>query len=213
MRLLYWTAMFLLMTLVTHVAYVLFAPRLGARALVREMRVELDEGRLHMLSPQTLKRIVRHPVDTTIYAACMLSLEERDAILRGASLRGLWMLTVYSERGDVIYTISDRHVPPGPLHIRFELKQVDEQKGEIALPKLEERRMVVPLDARHALLLLEAWPWHPGQYEVLRAQVAALKCEPAPEPRQLRPEQSTETDAASAGTPSVVLPRPRPEKH
>ncbi len=207
MRLLYWTGMFVLMALVTHLAYVLFAPRLGARAWMREVTERLDENRLHMLSSDLLRRVVRHPTDTTVYAACLMALAERDVILRGGALRGLWMLTVHAPSGDVIYTISDRHLPPGPLHVRFQLARVDAGKGEIALPRLEGRTMVVPLAASRALMLLEAWPWHPGQRDVLRAQVAGLQCVPAARARV--PRATPDTAATAASSANTVRPRPR----
>ncbi len=199
--------MFLLMALVTHLAYVLFAPRMGAQARMHEAAVELGENRLRLLSPEQVRRFVRHPLDTSVHAACMLSLAEHDVILQGQPVRGLWMLTIYGEGGDVLYTISDRHVPPGSFHIRFQLRQASEDKGEIALPKLLASRMVVPLQARRALLLLEAWPWHPGQRDSLRLQVERLRCAPVARPRE---STGVEADKAASGAPSPIIPRPRP---
>ena len=209
MRMIYWTGVFLLMALVTHLAQVLLAPRLGARDWMREMGGELGENRLRVLTNEQVRRILRNPADVTIHAACLLSLAQRDVILRGRAPRGMWILTVYSPRGDVLYSISDRYIPPGVLHIRFLLRQVDRMKGEIALPRLQARRMAVPLSTQRALLLLEAWPWHPGQRALLRRQLASLQC--APVPRMEAPAlRGGKGD--SAAFPARVLPRPRPPR-
>ena len=212
MRALYWTGVFLLMALVTHLAQVLLAPRLGARDWMREMAEELGENRLRVLKGEQVRRILRNPADVAIHAACPLSLARRDVILQGQAPRGLWILTVYSPHGDVLYSISDRYLPPGALHIRFQLRQVDRARGEIALPRLQARRLAVPLSTRRALLLLEAWPWHPGQRELLRRQLADLRCAPAPRagtPALRGRERGEEGGAASA---AEVRPRPRPHR-
>ena len=176
MRLLNWVSMFLLSALVAHLAHVLFSPRQAANAMMHQMQQRMGANSFAVLSGAALRRVVRHPLADAAYGACLVDVSGQPVHLRGPNLRTLWALTVYSPRGDVIYAVTDRHVPAGPLDVRFEYRQLDRGNGEIALPKLRGKTMVVPLDVKQALVLLEAWPWHPGQVPLLQARMKRLTC-------------------------------------
>ena len=175
-RVLYWLATFLLSAVVAHLAYVLFIPRQEARAMMAQVQRRMGANAFHPLSGRALRRFVRHPLPEAAYGACLLDVGDAPVALKGPELRTLWALTVYSPRGDVIYAITDRHVPAGALNVRFEYRKVDKSSGEIALPRLQGKTMVVPLPEKQALALLEAWPWHPGQTPLLKKRLRALSC-------------------------------------
>lgn len=201
-RTLYWLGIFLLSAVVSHLAYVLFAPRQAASAMILQVQQRMGANNFHLLTGPLLRRFVRHPLPEATYGACLLDLQDAPVALKGMDLRTQWALTVYAPRGDVIYAITDRHVPAGSLDVRFEYRGMGE--GEIALPKLQGKTMVVPLSVKQALVLLEAWPWHPGQAPLLARRIRALTCTAMPgTPRAKAPS------SASAET-AVPVPRTRP---
>ena len=205
-RVVQFLGLFLLAALVAHLAYVLLLPPLAANALIGDMRRTLGENVFRLLDAEQLRRIVRHPVPEAVYGACVLRLDERPVVLAGPDMRTMWALTVYSGRGDVVYAVNDRLVPEGRLRVLFEYRRLDSDLGEIALPKLEGRTLVLPLQRPVAFMLLEAWPWHPGQAALLRRLMQRLRCRPvaarAPAPAQ--------TSEASVSKPPI--PRPRPKR-
>lgn len=200
-RALYWLGIFALSALVAHLAHVLISPRQEARSMMLQVQQRMGANAFHPLSGEVLRRFVGHPLAEAAYGACLLDVQETPVALKGPDLRSLWALTVYSPRGDVIYAITDRHLPPGPLDIRFEYRELDRASGEIALPRLRGKTMVVPLAVKQALLLLEAWPWHPGQAPMLQQRMKALTC--AAQPGAARP---------AAGKAGVPVPRARPQR-
>ncbi len=200
---LYWLGIFLLAALVAHLSYVLLAPRQAASAMMKQVRQSMGANSFHALSGVLLRRFVRHPLPEAGYGACLLDVSETPVRLKGPDLRTPWALTVYSPRGDVIYAITDRHVPAGALDVRFEYREVDRASGEIALPKLRGRTMVVPLSVKRALMLLEAWPWHPGQEPLLRSRMKVLTCTAMPRADPAGEERSDTT-------PGAPVPRARP---
>ena len=203
-RIFYWLGVFLLAALVSHLAYTLFMPGYEARALVSQLARDLRANSFHPLQGAALRRLVRHPLPDAAYGACLLDLApDRTVALQGPALRTLWALTLHSERGDVIYAITDRHVPEGRLNVRFQYRP-PRTAGEVILPKLRKAELVVPLAHRRAVLVLEAFPWHPGQRQLLRELLGKLRCE-------ARREKMTEADAATnAGKRVLPMPRSRP---
>ena len=204
-RVLYWLGVFVLSAVVAHLSYVLFAPRQAASALMQQMQRDMGANRFHALSGGRLRRLVRYPLPEAAYGACLVDVSEASVQLEGPDLRTPWALTVYSPRGDVIYAITDRHVPAGPLEVRFEYRKVDRASGEIALPKLRGRTMVVPLSVKEALMLLEAWPWHPGQEQLLQERMKALTCSALP-----RETMATAPEKSWKGDSKAPVPRARP---
>lgn len=197
--------LFLLAALVAHLAYVLLLPPMAAKAIIHDLRRELGENSFQPLSGEKLWRIVRHPVPEAAYGGCVLRLDERPVVLTGPDLRSLWTITVYSPRGDVVYAVNDRLVPEGGLRIRFEYRELDADVGEIALPKLENRTLVLPLQQDSVLMLLEVWPWHPGQTMLVQGLMKRLQCRAIAARRPLRPQKD-------AVVQKVPLPRPRPQR-
>ena len=205
-RLFQLAGLFLATVLVTHLTYVLLLPRMAAGSLLTDLRRDLGRNAFHRLDEKWLRRIVRYPVPEAAYGACLLQLDDRPVMLTGPDLRTQWAITVYSSRGDVVYAVNDRLVPEGSLRIRFEYRELDTSGGEIALPKLEERTLILPLQQASALMLLEAWPWHPGQTPLLRRLMDRLQCRPVSVARPPRPGES----AMPPG--KAPLPRPRPKR-
>ena len=205
-RLFYWLGIFVLTTLVAHLAYVLFLPKYEARALIREMRQRAGVNTFQTLSGAPLRRLVRHPLPDAAYGMCVLELDTQRAVtFQGPDLRALWALTVHSRRGDVIYAITDRHVPPGPVSVRFDYRPPADD-GEIALPRLARGTMVVPLQVRRAVLVLEVFPYHPGQRRLVRELVKKMRCR---EHKIAAPTPAAGTPPASAAPASRTAPLPR----
>ncbi len=197
--------LFLAAALVAHLAYVLLLPRMAANALLAELHQDLGGNVFHRLDGKWLRRIVRHPVPEAAYGVCVLQLKDHPVELTGPDLRSQWAVTVYSPRGDVVYAINDRLVPEGDVRIRFEYRALDSSMGEIALPKLKEKTLVLPLQQASALMLLEAWPWHPGQTPLVHRLMKRLRCHAV---AATRPARSWPNAAAQ----KVPMPRPRPKR-
>lgn len=198
--------LFLLAALVAHLAYVLVLPPMAAHALLDDVRGALGENLFRPLDKKLLRRIVRHPVPEAVYGACVLQLEERPVMFTGPDLRTMWSITVYSPYGNVVYAVSDRSVPQGTLRIRFEYREVDAEIGEIALPKLDKKTLVLPLQHTSALMLLEAWPWHPGQSPLLTQLMQHLRCRP------IALQEIPSVQPAPSSNQAVPIPRPRPRR-
>ena len=201
---------FLLAALSVHMAYVLFVPNRAMDAAFARVMELLPPHRMHEPHGEILKRLVRHPLPEARYAACAFDLREQVLVVRGEPLRTPWFLAVYSPRGGVAYAISNRHVPPGEVHIRFEpISRADEEQGNIRLARVEGKMLRVPLNLRRGVLVLEALPWHPGQREILKERMKKLTCRvlgmPAPEQ-----EQGTAKEDGGGATASRPTPRPRP---
>lgn len=207
-RLFQFLGIFLLAALVAHLAYVLLLPPLAANALIADLRQALGENAFQVLDNRILRRIVRHPVAEAAYGACVLQLNEKSVILSGPDLRTMWAITVYSPRGDVIYAVNDRLVPEGRMRIRFDYRKLKTGQGEIALPKLEKRTLVLPLQHATALMLLEVWPWHPGQTDLVHQLVRHVRCLPV----ALAPTKPGRRQQVTVPPLRVPLPRPRPKR-
>ncbi len=213
-RLFHWLGIFIFAALVTHLSYVLFLPKYEAHALIREMRAVAGANTFTPITGSVLRRLVRHPLPDAAYGMCELELSEKTAVLlRGPDLRAMWALTVYSPRNDVIYAITDRHVPAGSMRVRFEYRP-PASPGEVVLPRLADGTMVVPLRVKQALLVLEIYPRHPGQRPMMRALVEKLRCgerKPAP-PAAAESSAQSATASQARRKRAVLLPRARPAR-
>ncbi|GEM_PF-3473134 len=217
MRLFYWIGVFLLGAVVAHLVFVLIMPKYEARALVGRLHQQLGVNAFTPLQGPLLRRLVRHPLPDATYGACVLDISTQQAtILRGPALRAPWALTVHSPRGDVIYAITDRHVPAGTIDIRFEHRPPAEN-GIIALPRMQQRQLVVPLTVPRAVMVLEVFPWHPGQVRLVRDLVSELQCRSVPLASDAGAAGAAANRAGNATTatdaqPRQPMPRARPQR-
>ncbi len=203
-RIFYWLGVFVLGAVVAHLSFVLFMPRHEARALQAELLRDLGGNSFHVLQGTLLRRLVRHPLPDASYGVCVLDLDsDRGVSLQGPDLRTLWALTIYSPRGDVIYAITDRHVPQGMLNVRF--KYHSAAGGKVALPRLRGKALVVPLTVSRAILVMEAYPWHPGQVKLVRQLLEQMRCTSSP----LENKPPADAAVPTSETPPATTPRPR----
>ncbi len=212
------TAVFLLAGLATHLAVVLLAPQYHTRALLDELQATFSTNTLHPVRGDILRRLARHPHPDARHAVCMLDLRDGAVMVEARQPRSYWSLTVYSPSADVLYAITDRHLPPGRVRIRFEPRAPAARAGAgIALARLAQRTLRVPLAESRAILVVETLAWHPGQADVLDAQLRAMRCAPAPR-NNTPPAAATSTDAdnetneGKGHRAAPVRPTPRPSR-
>lgn len=177
---LFWPGVALLVAVIAHVAYVLYMPRLDMRERLDALtRLSQSAGAFHVLEGRETALLARTPLRHMLYGVCVIETSRGQVEMIARLPAGYWSLTVYSDSGDVIYTLNDRHVDADRLSVIFRMRK-DTPSGLPEVPRLREGKLVVPLASRRALAVLRTYIDTPGLYRRIFKTFASSTCRALP---------------------------------
>ncbi len=159
---LFWPGVALLVAVMAHVAYVLFMPRLDMRERLDALaRLSPAADAFHVLEGREVALLARTPLRHMLQGVCVIEPGDGQVEMIARLPGSYWSLTVYSDAGDVIYTLNDRHVDADRLSVIFRMRK-ETPSGLPEVPRLREGKLVVPLSSERALAVLQAYVDVPG---------------------------------------------------
>ncbi len=180
----FWFIATALLVIITHIAIVLFAPRIKMPARFASLAAE-GMNTYRVFTPKMLKNFTRWPLKHMLYGGCVVQPGAGRVELRAPIPAGYWSVTAYSRAGNVVYTLNDRHAGVDQLTIVFQHMR-DAGNGAIQAPRLRGGKLVVPLDDAQVLAVTQVYVDHPGarrrKLEALAATTCTAYPDPLPEP-------------------------------
>lgn len=108
MRRLFWIAVALASAAAAHAGFVLFVPSyLFAREL-RSIKAEAEENSFFILKPQDQARLFPGLPPHSVTGVCMFNVSKGDVTLAADLPDGFWITTIYTDRGNAIYSVNNR---------------------------------------------------------------------------------------------------------
>ncbi len=177
---LFWPGVALLVAVIAHVAYVLYMPRLDMRERLDALaRLSQPAGAFRVLEGREKALLARTPLRHMLYGVCVIEPARGQVEMIARLPASYWSLTVYSDSGDVIYTLNDRHVDADRLSVIFRMRR-ETPSGLPEVPRLREGKLVVPLASRRALAVLRTYIDVPGLRGRLLRTFASSTCRALP---------------------------------
>ncbi len=177
---LFWPGIAFLVAVIAHTAYVLYMPRLDMQERLDVLaRLSQPVGAFRVLQGRETALLARMPLRHMLYGACVIEPARGQVEMIAHLPAGYWSLTVYSDSGDVIYTLNDRHVDADRLIVIFRMRK-DTPSGLPEVPRLREGKLVVPLGSKRALAVLRTYVDVPGLRERILRTFASSTCRALP---------------------------------
>ncbi len=106
-RLLYWAFSILLVAVVVHTAMVLFLPRKEMQERIALAAANMGMNKLTVGGPDVSRILGYHEGDAA-YAFCPFDISKGKLVFDALMPAALWSLTIYSSRGNNVYTVNSR---------------------------------------------------------------------------------------------------------
>ncbi len=177
---LFWPGVAFLVAVIAHAAYVLYMPRLDMRDRLDTLAgLSRPPGSFRVLEGRETALLARTPLRHMLYGVCVIEPARGQVEMIARLPAGYWSLTVYSDSGDVIYTLNDRHVDADRLSVIFRMRK-DTPSGLPEVPRLRKGKLVVPLASKRALAVLRTYVDVPGLRRRVLRTFASSTCRTLP---------------------------------
>ena len=117
---LYLFVMFGLMTLAFHLAYILSVPNVEMGKLFTRISAEAGVNKFAILNENKANRLLKHNPKNIVATVCLFDLSSGPVQIKGVIAGNYWSLSIYSERGDIIYTLNDRQAAAKKIFITID---------------------------------------------------------------------------------------------
>lgn len=107
MRNLYWVIVAAVLALAVHTGAVLFAPGYLFDRNLDLLARDIPDNTFFILPREAQSRIFPEYPSGTVFGLCRFNLAEGPVVLDASLPNGLWTLTVYSQFGRTLYTVTD----------------------------------------------------------------------------------------------------------
>ena len=121
----YVAAVFILMTIAVHLAYILFTPGSKLADATADISARNGVNSFAILDAATANELVKHPSSDMVVAVCVFDLSSGPVRIFGSVAGHYWVMSVYSQRGDVIYTLNDRQAASETIEVTITRQQAD----------------------------------------------------------------------------------------
>lgn len=106
--LLFWFAVALLIGAVAHLSYVLIAPSFAMQRLIGAGQDDAPVNRLVLLNGPEQMRLLGETEREAVSAKCLFDISKGQLLVAAEMPDTFWSLTIYSDKGEDLYTINDR---------------------------------------------------------------------------------------------------------
>jgi len=151
----YWIIAVLLVAVVTHLSFVLFAPKLVMADKLDAMRAFTGEASLKVLSPEDALRLVGPEEEGLVHAICVYDLAHGPVRIVTVIPPSYWSISIYSEGGDNFYSFNDRQADVDSLALLLKpavRRLVPAEETEAVAPEGDTLEVLAP-DERGVVVL------------------------------------------------------------
>src|SRR5262245_15456376 len=104
----FWVAATILLAIVVHLSYVLFAPGDTVERKLQAMRAVAGVNSLKVLSASDSRNFLAGEGPGMVHAICVYDLDNGEVLAEAPIPRGYWSVSIYSSKGTNLYTLNDR---------------------------------------------------------------------------------------------------------
>jgi len=190
-RLIFWLFAAILLGAGTHLATVLFSPAVSMVSVMSRFHSAAPTNQMTVLGPDVLGTVLREPNPDIVYAVCPYDIAAGDLRIDASIPEFYWALSIYSERGDNVYTLNDQQA--GVSHLRFQLQlerpvldlqemvSGDEEEEEAAAVKIQTKddTVLVKTPTSSGVVMLRAFLPDQAYRARVTEQLSASSCSPA----------------------------------
>lgn len=176
-RWVFWSVALLMVGVTTHLGVVLFAPTLNMARVFDRIFAITPVNSMIVLDDEMTAAVLREPDPDTAYAICPFDISAGPLIVALDIPDTYWAMSVYSYRGDNIYTLNDRQSGERRLKMRLEQDQfipLDER-----IPSLREgNTFIVRSPTNRGAIILRAFVPNEPHMERVRSALGRSSCTP-----------------------------------
>jgi uncharacterized membrane protein len=184
-RWLYWVSATMLVALVAHLAYVLFAPAPKLDQIMTSFRDTVGVNRFKVLAPAETERLLPLEGPALVHAVCAFDIAQRPIRATLPIPSDYWSLSVITEDGRNAYLLNDRQAGVSSLSLVLRLKPegaaveaTGEGLEESALdPRSTANQIYIDLAQPRGVVVLRALPRFPAGRALVETELARSVCD------------------------------------
>lgn len=187
-RLIFWLFAAILLGAATHLGVVLFSPGVSMASVMKRFHTAAPSNAMTVLGADVVGTVLRENNPDIVYAVCPYDLSGGDLLVDASIPEFYWALSIYSDRGDNVYTLNDQQA--GVSHLRFrlqlerpvldlqELVAGDEEEEEAAELKIQTKddTVLVKSPSEVGVVILRAFLPDQAYRARVTEQLAASSC-------------------------------------
>ena len=136
----YWIAVLIVVAVVVHVSFVLFAPAYRFSLYAKEMAGEHGSNQFFIVDSDQQARLFPNLPRQSVVGACLYDVSAGDVAFNADLPEGFWVTTIYTLRGKPIYSVNNRQsgadaftvsLSRAPGFIEMLLQATDKERPEI----------------------------------------------------------------------------------
>lgn len=121
MRRLYWIAVALAAAVAAHAAFVLFVPAYWFSQQVSRIAGDKGHNNFFILSPEDQARLLPGLPRNGVTGLCVFDVSQGDVTLTAELPDGFWVTTIYTDRGESIYSVNNRQSGANMFNVSLSL--------------------------------------------------------------------------------------------
>lgn len=187
-RWLYWASATLLIAVVVHLGYVLFAPAPKLDQIMTSFQEVVGVNRFKVLTREETERLLPLEGPALVHAVCAFDITDRPARAELPIPSDYWSLSVITEDGRNAYLLNDRQAGVSALSLVLRRKAEQERPaladGDAAEeaaaaidPQSTANRIYIDLAVPRGLVVLRALPRFPAERAEVEAELARSACD------------------------------------
>ena len=175
----FWVVATVLLAIVVHLTYVLFAPGDTVERKLQAMRTLAGVNSLKVLSAADSKSFLIGEGPGLVHAICVYDLGEGEVMAESPIPAGYWSLSIYTAHGTNVYTLNDRQAEVSSLSLVLrKANPLRETETPVGTDSTMEK-IYIDLSEPTGLIVMRAiLPDEPARHRV-EEELSRARCEPA----------------------------------
>jgi uncharacterized membrane protein len=174
----FWVAATILLAIVVHLTYVLFAPGDSVERKLQGMRTLAGVNSLKVLSATHSKSFLAGEGPGLVHAICVYDIGQGEVRAESPIPPGYWSLSIYTAQGTNLYTLNDRQAKVSSLSLV--LRKADPQRETetpVGADSTLEKIFIDLTEPTGLIVMRAALPDEPARARV-EEELARARCEP-----------------------------------
>ncbi|MGF7160283.1 putative membrane protein [Rhodoligotrophos appendicifer] len=227
-RFAFWCIAVLLLAATTHLAVVLFTPGISMESIIGRVFTTAPLNSMVVLEADATPTILREANPDLVYAVCPYDISVQPLSISTKIPEFYWSISIYSDRGDNVYTLNDQQAGVSALDFRLELEPPTLDLTQLVASDEEEEATkeaavaaadnIVHLETptERGVVLLRAFLPDPAYRSRVTAALQASSCAPAaaetPAPAPAAPSSAPAAPSADAPAAAPKAARASPQQ-
>jgi uncharacterized membrane protein len=175
----FWVAATILLAIVVHLTYVLFAPGDSVGRKLQAMRTLAGVNSLKVLSANDSRSFLGGEGPGLVHAICVFDLGKGEVKAEAPIPRGYWSVSIYTAHGTNIYTLNDRQAQVDFLSLVLrKASALRETENPVGVDSTLEKIFIDVTEPTGVIVMRAALPDEPARARI-EEELARARCEPA----------------------------------